>query len=77
LPTLLSWALVAFTIEFDNEAEHRMPHQTTMKRREGVVGSGPWLVSMAMWSNLMRVLPEEGATVAQLRRLAGWELRVC
>jgi hypothetical protein len=29
LPALLSAALVAFTIEFDNEAEHRMPHRTT------------------------------------------------
>jgi hypothetical protein len=26
---LLSQALVAFTIEFDNEFEHRSPHATT------------------------------------------------
>jgi hypothetical protein len=26
LPTLLSHALVAFTIEFDNEFEHQVPH---------------------------------------------------
>ncbi len=29
LPTLLSQALVADTIELDNEAEHRLPHRTT------------------------------------------------
>jgi hypothetical protein len=29
LATLLSFAVVAFTIEFDNEAEHRLPHRTT------------------------------------------------
>jgi DNA-binding MarR family transcriptional regulator len=29
LSTLLSQALVAFTIELDNEFEHRMPHRTT------------------------------------------------
>jgi hypothetical protein len=29
LSALLSRALVAFTMEIDNEAEHRMPHRTT------------------------------------------------
>jgi hypothetical protein len=29
LSALLSQALVAYTIEFDNEAEHRLPHRTT------------------------------------------------
>ena len=29
LPALLSRALVAFTIEFDNEFERRMPHRTS------------------------------------------------
>jgi hypothetical protein len=29
LPTLLSQALVAFTIEFDNEAERQIRHRTT------------------------------------------------
>jgi hypothetical protein len=49
LPTLLSHALVAFTIEFDNEFEHRVPHRTT---NHGSTGSrsSPWLVSMVMWS---------------------------
>ncbi len=33
LPTLLSQALVAHTIELDNEAEHRLPHRTTRQQR--------------------------------------------
>jgi hypothetical protein len=36
LPTLLSHALVAFTNEFDNEAEHRMPHRTTSHGPTGI-----------------------------------------
>src|SRR5260370_32121794 len=35
LSALLSQALVAFTIEFDNEAEHRLPHRTTDHGRSG------------------------------------------
>jgi hypothetical protein len=65
LPTLLSQVLVAFTIEFDNEFERQMPHQTTM-----LGGGGPWLVSMVMWSNFMQFVGEEGVTVGELQRLA-------
>jgi hypothetical protein len=32
LPTLLSQVPVAFTIEFDDEAEHRMAHRTVRPR---------------------------------------------
>jgi DNA-binding MarR family transcriptional regulator len=70
LPTVLSYALVAFTIEFDNEAEHRMPHRTS---NYGVVGDrqiAPWLVSLAMWENCMRYVSEEGVTVRELEQLA-------
>jgi DNA-binding MarR family transcriptional regulator len=61
LPTLLSYALVAFTIEFDNEAEQRLPHTTT---RYGVKNTtsalhAPWLVSMAMYLNCMQFLNED------------------
>jgi hypothetical protein len=28
LSALLSQALVGYTVEFDNEAEHRLPHRT-------------------------------------------------
>jgi hypothetical protein len=55
LPALLSHLLVAFTIEFDNEAEHR-----TAAR----------LVSLAMWSNCMQFVDEKGVTVRELERAA-------
>jgi hypothetical protein len=66
LTALLSHVLVAFTVEFDNEFEHRMPHRTTM----GGGQSGPWLASMAMYSNLLRLVPESGITVGELERQA-------
>jgi DNA-binding MarR family transcriptional regulator len=66
LPTLLSQALVAFTIELDNEFEHQSPHRTTASGS----GSGPWLASMVMWSNCMRFVREGGITVGELERLA-------
>jgi hypothetical protein len=70
LPALLSHALVAFTIEFDNEAEHRMPHSTT---EYGVASSSlpsPWLVSMVMYFNCMNFVGNEGITVGELLRQA-------
>ena len=63
LPTLLSQALVAFTIEFDNEFEHKMPHRTTKHSS----GYGPWLVSMAMYLNCRRFVGDDGRD----RRRAG------
>ena len=38
LPTLLSRLLIAFTIEFDNEAEHRLEHRTTRGAALSVTG---------------------------------------
>ncbi len=74
LSALLSQALVAFTIEFDNEYEHRMPHRTT---RSSAGVAGPWLVSLVMWSNLMRFVDEDGVAVGELQdqggNLAGME----
>jgi hypothetical protein len=67
---LLSFALVAFTIEFDNEAEHRLPHRTTRHGPNAGAGGGPWLVSMVMWLNCLRFIPAEGITVRELERLA-------
>ncbi len=66
LPTLLSQILVSFTIEFDNEFECRTPHWTTIGGKQ----AGVWLASMAMWSNLMRLLPEEGAAIGELKARA-------
>jgi hypothetical protein len=70
LPTLLSHAVVAFTIEFDNESEHQMLHRTT--RLGSTPGSlhAPWLVSLVMWSNCMRFVGEEGVPVRELERRA-------
>ena len=81
LSALLSQALVAFTIEFDNEAEHRLPHRTTGYGRsaqgedgeDGEDGQGdpvPWLVSLAMWENCMRHVTEEPITVGELEARA-------
>ncbi len=67
-----SQLLVAFTVEFDNEFEHQMPHRTT---RHGLTpGSGrvPWLVSMAMWVHCMRFVPEDGIPVGELARRIRW-----
>ena len=71
LPALLSRALVAFTIEADNEAEHRFPHRTTNGgRSREAAAAGPWLTSLLMWANCLRQLPDDGITVAELRRRA-------
>jgi DNA-binding MarR family transcriptional regulator len=69
--TLLSFALVAFTIEFDNEAERRMPHWTTASRRSGKAASGVWLASMVMHLNCMKHVPEEGIRLGELFDRAG------
>jgi hypothetical protein len=65
LPTLLSQALVAFTIEFDNAVEQRMPHHAASdpvaKPRVG-----PWLISQAMWANFLRVVDENGTPLGAL-----------
>ena len=67
LSALLSQALVAFTIEADNEAEHRLPHTT---QDHGRSPGAPWLTSLAMWANCLRHVPDEGITVAGLRAAA-------
>ena len=58
LPTALSQALIAFTIEFDNEFERRIEHHTGNK-----AGRGVWLTSMVMWSNFMRLIPAGGVAL--------------
>jgi DNA-binding MarR family transcriptional regulator len=70
LTALLSQVLVAFTIEADNELEHRLPHRTT----RGPAASsrrGPWLVSLVMWSNFLRFVSADGVPVRELPALAG------
>ncbi|HEY7275389.1 MAG TPA: class I SAM-dependent methyltransferase [Trebonia sp.] len=67
LSALLSQALVAFTIEADNETEHRLPHRT---QNHGLASDAPpgapWLTSLLMYANCLRHLPDEGITIAEL-----------
>ena len=74
LPTLLSQVLIAFTIEFDNEAEQRMVHRTTLSKaavgRAGEAQRGPWLVSLPMWANFVRFVDEDGVPLRDLDGLA-------
>jgi len=65
LSVLLSQALVAFTVEFDNEFEHRMPHHITADRYAARAGR-PWLVSQVMWENVLRYVEPDGVRVGLL-----------
>jgi DNA-binding MarR family transcriptional regulator len=69
-PAHLSAAVVAFTIEADNEAARRLAHTTTSFGATGPRGS-VWMTSIAMWFNCLRWLPDgEQVTVAELERRA-------
>jgi methyltransferase (TIGR00027 family) len=71
LSALLSQALVAFTIEADNEAEHRLPHTTQdYGRSAGAGADAPWQTSLVMWANCLRHVPDGGITVAGMREAA-------
>jgi DNA-binding MarR family transcriptional regulator len=70
LSTLLSWALVAFTIEFDNEFERRTPHRTTNFGSTSGAEAKPWLVSLVMWTNCMRYVGAAGVAVGEMERRA-------
>lgn len=65
---LLSQALIAFTIELDNEFEHRSPNFTTDSGGDWV--NGVWATSAAMYLNCMRYVDERGMDVKELERLA-------
>ncbi len=69
LSALLSQALVAYTIESDNEAEHRLPHRTTDHGASGH-GDGPWLASLVMWENCLRHVTDRPITVGELETRA-------
>jgi methyltransferase (TIGR00027 family) len=71
LSALLSQALVAFTIEADNETERRLPHRTQdYGLAPGAPPGAPWLTSLLMYANCLRHLPDAGITVAELRHRA-------
>lgn len=70
MPTLLSQALVAYTIEFDNETEHLLPHRTSDHGATNTSGPRPWLVSMVMWCNCMKFVRPDGVQLGEMERLA-------
>jgi hypothetical protein len=61
LLTLVSWAWIAFAIEADNAFE---------AQSAGNAGS-VFRISLAMWANGLRLIPEEGITFEELPRQAG------
>ena len=66
---LLSQLLVAFTIEIDNEAEHRLPHRTTAQGKPASAAlHSPWLVSMVIWFNCMQHLGDGPIALSELER---------
>jgi DNA-binding MarR family transcriptional regulator len=70
LPTVLSHALVAFTIEFDNEAEGQIIHRATKHGASPGSRQGPWLVSLVMWANCMQFIDKKGVSVRELESRA-------
>jgi DNA-binding MarR family transcriptional regulator len=68
LSALLSQALVALSIELDNEFEHRMTHWINSDDRQA--RQGPWLTSVVMYVNCLRFLQDDGITVGELQRRA-------
>ena len=72
LSALLSQTLVAYTVEFDNEAEHRLPHRTTDRGASGHGDGDPttWLVSLVMWENCLRHVTDQPITVGELETRA-------
>jgi len=61
LSTLLSQVLVAFTMEFDNEAERQFAESAPQA----------FLVSQVMWANLMRFVDDEGVAIRDIPERAG------
>ncbi len=72
--TLLSFALVAFTIEADNAFEERMPHGTSNYGvRPGDFYRVPervWLTSMAMYWNCLKHIGDDGIRADDLEGVA-------
>jgi hypothetical protein len=70
LPSMLSGSLVAFTIELDDELEHRMPHRTAAGRARGEAPRGPWLTSLVMCANVLRHVDADGTLLAEVHERA-------
>ena len=83
LSALLSQTLIAFTIEFDNEAVSVQFLAASVQdlmtadrggatdRQRGSTSRRPWLVSLPMWSNYLRFVGEQGTSVRELQMLSG------
>ena len=48
-----------------------MPHRTALSRAAGERPQGPWLVSLAMWANILRYVTAGGVTVDELSARSG------
>jgi DNA-binding MarR family transcriptional regulator len=72
LATLLSQAVVAYTIEFDDELEQRLPHITSVGGAGGFGPDRPWLVSRVMLTNFLRHIGDDegGTPVREVQALA-------
>ena len=70
LSALLSQALVAYTIEFDNEFEQRAPHITSVDHGGRGEWPGPWLTSQVMYTNFIRYIRDEGTPVRDIQAMA-------
>jgi len=65
---MLSQVLVAFTIELDNEFEHRMPNRTA--GGPAAPRGAPWLTSYVMFANVLRYVDAGGVTIGELHARA-------
>jgi hypothetical protein len=70
LSTLLSQVLVAHTIEFDDLAEQRVFHGTTVGGRAAMAAGGVWFTSRVMWTNFVRYMDRAGRPVREVQELA-------
>lgn len=70
LSTLLSQALVAYTTEFDDVAEQRVLHGTTVGGLAGMRAGGVWFTSHVMWVNFIRHIDTGGRPVREVQALA-------
>ena len=77
LPTLLSFAYVAYSIEFDNEFERRLIEPSGLDFQAWKASRAEvFLVSLPMWANYLRFLPPEGLPADHLARLVGDDDRI-
>ena len=75
LTTLLSRALIALTIDIDNEMERRLPHITTSFGSTNPGYGSPWLISLGMWADFLRHLEAGELPVLEVYRRAGLDPR--